>query len=206
MTMYTSRSCHTASLPRTVCGRTALWILQSKFRENDGKTRKAQAGTKPMKLTNTPRNVFNVISNPVFFPPQDHLFQGRNLSPITVFERCWGSQLQIWSSSGPEAPQELTWGIYLAAKTKSTLHPRFWMIGISHKLKEEGFLCDLQLSPCPAWKPGHFSTLHGWEEFFFFLATLHGFWDVSSPTKHWTQALGSESAQSQHEQYEKAKW
>ena len=63
-------------------------ILQSKFRENDGKTRKAQAGTKPMKLTNTPRNVFNVKSNPVFFPPQDHLFQGRNLSPITVFGRC----------------------------------------------------------------------------------------------------------------------
>ena len=99
--MYTPCSCHTASLPRTVCGTAALLILQSKFRENDGKTRKAQAWTKPMKLTNTPRNVFNVKSSPVFFPAQDHLFQARNLSPITVFERCWGLQLQNRSSSGP---------------------------------------------------------------------------------------------------------
>ena len=32
--------------------------------------------------------------------------------------------------------------------------------------------------------------------FFFFLATLHNLWDLSFPTKDWTCALGSESAES----------
>ena len=32
--------------------------------------------------------------------------------------------------------------------------------------------------------------------FFFFLATKHGLWDISSLTRDRTQALGSESAES----------
>ena len=32
--------------------------------------------------------------------------------------------------------------------------------------------------------------------FFFLLAMLHGLWDLSSPTRDWTQALGSESMES----------
>ena len=31
-----------------------------------------------------------------------------------------------------------------------------------------------------------------------FLTTLHGLWDLSSPTRGWTQALGSESADPNH--------
>ena len=32
--------------------------------------------------------------------------------------------------------------------------------------------------------------------FFFFLAAPHGLWDLSSPTRDWTQALGIDSAES----------
>ena len=64
----------------------------------------------------------NSKSNPVFPPPQDHLFQGENLNPTVVFECCWGCATsgpkQLWSQA--EAPQELTRGIYLQVKEASS--------------------------------------------------------------------------------------
>ena len=56
---------------------------------------------------------------------------------------------------------------------------------------------QMQLPPHDSMFISQLQAIHSWfSPTFFFLARLHSLWDLSSPTRDQTRALGSESAKS----------